>query len=535
MQHNNKNIDDIFRERLGNYTETPPPAEWNNIQQQLAGAKPTLTQFTLKWFNYIFIASLAVGVTFYASKKYLTTTPSQEIVVNNNVEKITGTNSSLDNNSTVNETKTNIQEQTGNNQTTNKVESKNKNTESKTVTENNKKNTANSSTSLHTNNQKSQIIASGSIAKRKLNYKNINDIYKNSNVSATNGNGNGTAIPATEAKVEKGSEVENSIEPNATTDRFEKGNSVNIVKNNNEKVVNSLVKEEPVAIETFKKQEKLPLPISKIESTKEEKGIKKTPFEKWEYGMKIGYEKSDDKNASRSNILAPFMQYNLTKRFSLLIQPGIKSTTVNTKNLQGIQSFYKVNKDGHYKLTDSSLALVIVDSSIVDTFFMKKYTYYQSHDSIVKSYSIGGTYLCFELPVIMKCKLFKNFSIMGGINISFNTLVNVNENTYVGSNILRTGNYNSVAPHYVTPPSVDKIITYDGIPIADYTKPLYTAPKGTIITYGYMFGINYQLWDRYVIDILAQQSSAKTNVIGGYNINSSFSSFYWRIMVGYKL
>src|SRR4051812_24694989 len=35
---NRKNIDDLFKEQLGDYTETPPPAAWGALEKKLKAA-----------------------------------------------------------------------------------------------------------------------------------------------------------------------------------------------------------------------------------------------------------------------------------------------------------------------------------------------------------------------------------------------------------------------------------------------------------------------------------------------------------------
>jgi len=182
--------------------------------------------------------------------------------------------------------------------------------------------------------------------------------------------------------------------------------------------------------------------------------------------------------------------------------------------------------------------LVVVDSAIVDTFISRTYKYVQTHDSITKSYHIGGTYISFELPVLLKCKLLKNLSILGGVNISINTLVGINEVTSSVDNIAKTGSSSTVVPNYVpapTPTPIEKIIMYSGTPITAYSGPLYSVPKGMVFSYGFMAGLSYEIWQKFTVEALVTQSIAKSNVVGGYDINSSLSSMYYRFMLGYKL
>jgi hypothetical protein len=52
---------------------------------------------------------------------------------------------------------------------------------------------------------------------------------------------------------------------------------------------------------------------------------------------------------------------------------------------------------------------------------------------------------------------------------------------------------------------------------------------------GYMIGLSYEYSQRWLFDALIQHSPLKPDVKDGYNLNSSLSSPYFRLSVGYKL
>ena len=70
MEDNKKHIDDLFREELGNHTETPPPAVWDALEKRLAeqggGTTPR------RWIWYVVIASLFVAISIIGAMRIRT-------------------------------------------------------------------------------------------------------------------------------------------------------------------------------------------------------------------------------------------------------------------------------------------------------------------------------------------------------------------------------------------------------------------------------------------------------------------------------
>jgi hypothetical protein len=50
-----------------------------------------------------------------------------------------------------------------------------------------------------------------------------------------------------------------------------------------------------------------------------------------------------------------------------------------------------------------------------------------------------------------------------------------------------------------------------------------------------MIGFTYAYHKRWLFDALLQQSSGKSDIKAGYDINSSLSAPYLRVSIGYKL
>src|SRR6185312_1621475 len=110
--------------------------------------------------------------------------------------------------------------------------------------------------------------------------------------------------------------------------------------------------------------------------------------------------------------------YNITPKLSIMLQPAIKYSVVNTRPMGIPQSYYKANNDGKVTLVDSIPAYIPIGGTTFDSFWVRTYSYSQTHDSIVKTNSFGGTYIEFELPVLVKYYVTKNFSVYGGPNMA---------------------------------------------------------------------------------------------------------------------
>lgn len=60
MEENNKHIDDLFRDGLGNYTETPPPAVWDALEKRLDNHRRK--RFPIWWWYVLVFVLVSVGV-----------------------------------------------------------------------------------------------------------------------------------------------------------------------------------------------------------------------------------------------------------------------------------------------------------------------------------------------------------------------------------------------------------------------------------------------------------------------------------------
>ena len=254
---------------------------------------------------------------------------------------------------------------------------------------------------------------------------------------------------------------------------------------------------------------------------------------KFEYGVKGGVETGFNGRAANKLVVSPYLQYNLSDKFSLLTQPSVKVSNV-TKESVGDTRSYSDTTGGKYTATGNGAVYFITyvggsAVSIQNTLTKYRYTY----DSIVKSYSAGGTYVEVELPLMLQYKIGKRLSVYGGANSVFSKYSSIKENT---KNY--TGNYNTITLVPVNSPStlpVTANLKLPGTPISQYAGPLYPAQKGDLFRMGYMLGFSYEYKRRWLFDALMQQAMVKPNYEAGVNTNAPLAMPYFRLTLGYKL
>ena len=262
---------------------------------------------------------------------------------------------------------------------------------------------------------------------------------------------------------------------------------------------------------------------------------------KFEAGVKAGFETGFSSTAANKVVVSPYIEWMLAPRMSLLIQPSFKTSFVRNVKLNGNQSFYNPYGDSTVSYVTATLIPVIVGGGIVDTLIKRTYHYSQSKDSITKTYvASSGHYQEYDLPLLFKYALNSRLSVYGGVNLTYSRYAYnaIKENTStlkvgVVADSFTISNLNAPLP---APPSAAAAIHFAGNPISGYTGPLYPSPSsGGLFRLGYMLGFSYEYKKRWMIDMLMQQGSAKSNTEGGINLNKALSANYFRFTLGYKL
>ncbi len=254
---------------------------------------------------------------------------------------------------------------------------------------------------------------------------------------------------------------------------------------------------------------------------------------KFEYGVKGGVETGFNARAANKLVVSPYLQYNISDRFSILTQPSAKVAHVNQSGVGDSRS-YNDNSKGKFTETDSGAVYFVVPvgaSSVVIRDTLRKYNY--AYDSIVKSYSTGGTYMEVELPLLLQYKISNKLSVYGGANMVFSKYTSIKENTNDYNANFKTITISPAGNGAQTPSAAN--LHLPGTPISQYSGPLYPAQKGDLFRIGYMLGFSYEYKKRWLFDALVQQAMVKPNYEAGVNTNATLAMPYFRLTLGYKL
>lgn len=543
MKNYKKHIDAFFREKAGRGPETPPSHIWDNLDKQLDDLPPAKAPASYRWFGYFAILSVLLllsvpalrkmgiyppapsgaavtgntqnsvspSAAIASAQKPGTTTPAQSSAT----QSATGAANTAQNATNTSATCSNA---TDNPQpsATNAVAVKTNSSKTYTpanTTNPHKKTKGSSNADAYANNP-----IKPNITPRVKHSRYTNPVAANTPGAKTNKTKDqkhtGPAAPVSEHNYAAAANDQNLPAGNALPSS--PGNAAGPNPGNDITATTTATQNQKPPLANKPKQPGPPAAKKEIAKKPEEKKHKKAtpPDQRWEGGVKVGYEIGFNNSAASKYVISPFLQYNITSKLSLLAQPAAKYAQLTAHSVGNDATYYQVNDDG-----------VVAPVSGSST----NYTYTVSHDSIIKSYTYRGSYMEFELPILIKYYITKRASVFGGINLLYSMPPGITENTYTKSYIRETINFSSPTPDPVPPD-----VAYTGTPYTAYSGPLYQPSTAGRFHIGYMAGFSYEVGRKWLFDALIEQGSAPTNVVGGYNVNAPLSQMYLRLSAGYK-
>lgn len=521
MENNREHIDDFFKSALDGYTEAPPPMAWDALEKKLAAVPPKKAPAPYRAPAYFAILALLVFVGANMAREYTARNAAPETIVaaNNNADDISA------NNQTGGTQVQTVMQEPANEQLDREQKKTDDNLNGNTDAVSGRPTPAGANNTTFGQKAATTMPSAHNVATGNNNRHTTSNPmkgggaqYGNTTYNATPaGNGNQAAQ---EGDNGDGNYVINAgAKANGPADMS--GTEANAQQAENAKKKDSLNKK----LQTEQKEEIV--------------AKQKRDFRLFEFGVKVGFERGFNNQAAQKVVAAPYVQTNITKRISAVVQPTVKYANLASRSVGGVQTYYKVNDDGVVRVRDSAKMYVNLGGSmIIDSFWIRNYTYSQTHDSIRKYHSIGGNYLELELPVLLKYKVTPALSVYGGVNMVYGKLISINEDTYNSGPIMRVDSIHTVGritePAPPVPLLTDKI-KYTGNPLSTYSPAQYATPADYVFRAGYMVGITYDVTPRLMVDALLQQANVKSNVQAGYNVNSALSAPYFRFSLGYKL
>ena len=536
--NDNKHIDDFFKEELGNYSETPPPAAWEALQKKLV--QPKAPGLSYRWYSYFAVLASAVVVIVMLAKFMqnapVTTTP--QIAAAAQTAKPVAVPAT---------------EQTTNAHTSTKgaVEATAPDAASVAIANPHAGSTSASPTkpAITANTAQTPAPAKNqthSEAKQGMKTVVVISAKAKRTVMPAQSKTRKTSAPvintAQGTQTAAGSPIASVLPISAySSGPSDPGNTtVSSQAALTDQPAVAAAPDTPEAPATAaKKAENRNETIKKKAASVLDKPAPpkaKRNYQRLEAGIKAGYERGLDNTAARKIVASPYLQFNVSRKFSFMIQPALKMASIDTRRIGSVHAYYQVNNDG--SVTQKGNTTPVYDGISTNPIgYITKYTYTQTHDSIVKSYTYGSSYTEFEVPLLVKYAFTKGFALYGGVNMTYSKLTSIKENTYTKHNIAITKDSASFSQTITgaTPPAITDVITYKGNPISEYGGPLYVTTNQTQLNLGYMIGFTCQFGNRWLFDGLMQQTPAKSNMVGGFNLNTNISAPYFRVSVGYKI
>lgn len=545
MSKKREHIDDIFREELGGYTETPPPAVWEALEKRLDSPAGVASRFIGRnlWQYLVpalfILLSSGIAVSYYHEN-------------HSNTGNGTAIDQAVNNNSNNNNT-----------------------SESPVNTENHK----NAATVHHADNQFAKAYSPDQgYSAATINAQSAQQAGNDADAANTGQNNSNTR--SSENKQTPSSdhtksyhrrphhrssalhEFANAVHSNpnsyAQSNSGVGGARTPSTGNVNASPLNlsdaSVVSEQPLLAADQATQNQ-PKTLGKADSVTTElphtlakKADKPAPVpvapkpmlsSRIEIGLKGGYQFGANRDAAHELTGAAYVQYNFSDNIGLMVQPTVLFADLQTKMVNGSQSFYSIVA-GTGVTTPGAVTQAYIsqpDGGATDTFLTRHYNYTQKYDSIVKRYAVQQSYTEFELPVLLHLKISKKVSAYGGINIQYNKNLGINEKTLT-YNKTKNGTdttYALIDAAAPAVPALTSVLSYSGNNISAYKGPLYNVATSYSFRLGYMLGVSYQFKPRWMVDGLLQQTPVPANNVGGYNINNPLSSAYVRFSIGYTL
>ena len=529
-----KHIDDFFREKLGNYTETPPADVWDELDSRLDTLKPPAPNNLYRRLLHVSMVSLILilGVSLVrnmvlnsnrankdlASNIPTTTNKATQHINTGNTGSINGSgNSAVTNEAPAANAAGNNDGKPGDDKNalnntgavaTGAAAHVNSNTEAAQHSDNDK--TARTKNAAAQNNKKLNNTA----------FSKTNNGKHANKVTAYSGNKAGKTGPNAEAD-----EAENEYNSSAAGE----GAKNKTTATANDKTSSEKPKEEPATAKKPAAENKQTAP-KKDDNKKDQK----PRFIRFAAGVKLGFETGFSTAAGNKIVVSPYVEYKVSKKLSIMVQPAAKYANLSSKAFSS-QSYYKANEDGIVTQDGpSKIKSHTVGPTVYIDSWTTTYTATQSHDSIVKSYNHGGSYTEFEIPLLLKYNLSRKLSVYGGVSAVYSQVTGIKENTTTVKDIQRSATETITTTTAPVTPGVNEMITYNGNPISNYNGPL-TASQKAQLRAGYMLGFSYEPGNRLLFDVLTQISPSNPIMKGGYDISTPLSSPYFRLTVGYKL
>ena len=124
-----------------------------------------------------------------------------------------------------------------------------------------------------------------------------------------------------------------------------------------------------------------------------------------EGGVKAGYEMGLSNFSTRSPVISPYLQWNVSRKVSFVLMPSFRYNTINMMELFAQEAFHR-----HQSATFDSFHIQSVDT-FQGPLIQRIYIYRNIYDSILAGYNVNQqNFWEFDLPILLKYRLTPKLS-----------------------------------------------------------------------------------------------------------------------------
>jgi hypothetical protein len=489
-----KHIDDFFREKLGNYKETPPPEVWEELEGRLDGLSPSIPGSPYRILRHVAIISLLSVMGISVGRKLTGNSDTTSGIISSTTGQPTQLRTPPTNSITNNQLVATVANTPGNNNNSDPAEAK-----------------ATGPTSAQ-----GYINSSATAPTTGINATRSGNTGKHpQHLQAAKMSANSSPFSPEEKNNWTGSKPQPEA---AYSDPESNTETVNTINNNSKASPGLALSGKP------NQEDSLPGTFKKKSTVNNEQGeenstgtkVSRIGFNRFEAGVKGGYELGFNPGSAVKYVVSPYLQYNISSKVAIMTQPAVKYADVSTSDLGTPHPYVDYSKVKNSSHEDSSFIGV---GYVYTTTFVSNGT----RDSVVKAYTYGGRFFELEMPLLLKYNITDKFSCYGGLNVIYSKFNGYTELTsiYNTNDSIRVQGKQDAAPGGFG----------NTTPYSSYKGSPYPTNAAGQFNIGYMVGLSYQYSQRWLADALIQQ----TPLSNGNNNTSTLSTTYFRFSIGYKL
>lgn len=264
------------------------------------------------------------------------------------------------------------------------------------------------------------------------------------------------------------------------------------------------------------------------------RNFKESPFSG---GLKVGYDKGFGKYSTSNIVIAPFLQWNISDKISLWLQPGFRYNNINKTSLADERTYHDVisqSRDSSHVVSTDSMGISRIQ---------RNYIYRNQYDSVKVTYGIKATnFWEVELPLSIQYHISPSFAVQLGGMLSFGEIVAVEGGQQRFSGFSKTDSlayapvpYNGQpSSNYPNPPSIQNYFHYNTPSYQSIDTSQYSNAPNNPARFALMFGFSYTYKSRLLIDVLVRKNISSMNFIPNEQVRSIYTQPYFRLTIGYK-